>query len=49
MQQPQGGGFWAGAAQTAMGVTGSLLLANAVGSMFVGDAAPPPKDPARAR
>lgn len=40
MQQPQqGGGFLAGAAQTAMGVAGGVLLANAVGSMFGGGAA----------
>ncbi|MFV3077357.1 DUF2076 domain-containing protein [Niveispirillum fermenti] len=38
-QQPgRGGGFLAGAAQTAMGVAGGVLLANAVGSMFAGDA-----------
>lgn len=33
-QQRAGGGFLAGAAQTAMGVAGGMLLANAVGSMF---------------
>lgn len=33
-----GGGFLAGAAQTAMGVAGGMLLANAVGSMFAGGA-----------
>lgn len=39
MQQPgRGGGFLAGAAQTAMGVAGGVLLANAVGSMFAGSA-----------
>jgi len=38
---PQGapGGFLAGAAQTAMGVAGGMLLANAVVGMFAGDAA----------
>jgi hypothetical protein len=37
---PQGarGGFLAGAAQTAMGVAGGVLLANAVSGMFAGDA-----------
>lgn len=30
----QGGGFLAGAAQTAMGVAGGMLLANAIGGMF---------------
>lgn len=37
---PQGarGGFLAGAAQTAMGVAGGVLLANAVAGMFAGDA-----------
>ncbi|MFC0339413.1 DUF2076 domain-containing protein [Paracoccus niistensis] len=34
-----GGGFMAGAAQTAMGVAGGVLLGNAIGSMFAGDAA----------
>jgi hypothetical protein len=29
-----GGGFLAGAAQTALGVTGGILLGNAIGSMF---------------
>lgn len=38
MQQPQGGGFLAGAAQTAMGVAGGVLLGNAVAGMFAGDA-----------
>ena len=33
-----GGGFLAGAAQTAMGVAGGVLLGNAIGSMFAGDA-----------
>lgn len=37
MQQPQrGGGFLAGAAQTAMGVAGGMLLANAIGGMLGG-------------
>lgn len=34
-----GGGFLAGAAQTAMGVAGGVLLGNAIGSMFGGGAA----------
>lgn len=34
-----GGGFMAGAAQTAMGVAGGVLLGNAIGGMFAGDAA----------
>lgn len=39
-QQPQrGGGFLAGAAQTAMGVAGGMLLANAIGGMFGGNEA----------
>jgi uncharacterized protein len=40
-QPPQrgGGGFLAGAAQTAMGVAGGVLLGNAIGSMFGGDEA----------
>lgn len=33
-----GGGFLAGAAQTAMGVAGGVLLANMLGGMFAGDA-----------
>lgn len=33
---PQGGGFLAGAAQTAMGVAGGVLLGNAIGGMFGG-------------
>lgn len=36
---PQGGGFLAGAAQTAMGVAGGMLLANAIGGKFVADEA----------
>ncbi|MDT8854013.1 DUF2076 domain-containing protein [Paracoccaceae bacterium Fryx2] len=38
MPQGQGGGFLAGAAQTAMGVAGGVLLANAIGGMFAGPA-----------
>ncbi|WP_306753100.1 DUF2076 domain-containing protein [Paracoccus actinidiae] len=34
-----GGGFMAGAAQTAMGVAGGVLLGNTIGGMFAGDAA----------
>lgn len=44
--QPQGGGFLAGAAQTAMGVAGGMMLGNAVMGMFGGDeaqAAPAPE------
>ncbi|KRB01617.1 hypothetical protein ASD83_02710 [Devosia sp. Root685] len=49
-----GGGFLAGAAQTALGVTGGLLLGSALAGLFTGDAqaaeaeAPPepaPEDP----
>lgn len=36
---PQGGGFLAGAAQTAVGVAGGMLLGNMIGSMLAGDAA----------
>ncbi|SMQ65185.1 hypothetical protein SAMN06295905_1161 [Devosia lucknowensis] len=32
--QPQGGGFLAGAAQTALGVTGGLLLGSAIAGIF---------------
>ncbi|MTH64273.1 DUF2076 domain-containing protein [Paracoccus shanxieyensis] len=50
MQQAQGGGFLAGAAQTAMGVAGGVLLGNAIGSMFAGEASAeefmPQEDPA---
>ncbi len=47
-QQPgAGGGFLAGAAQTAMGVAGGVLLANALGGMFGSDPAQAaPVDPA---
>jgi hypothetical protein len=37
-QGRSGGGFLAGAAQTAMGVAGGVLLANMLGGMFAGDA-----------
>jgi len=50
-QQPQrGGGFLAGAAQTAMGVAGGMLLGNAVMGMFGADeaqAAEAPQEAAR--
>lgn len=36
VQQSRGGGFLAGAAQTAMGVAGGLLLGNAIAGMFGG-------------
>ena len=36
--RPSGGGFMAGAAQTAMGVAGGMLLGNAIGGMFAGPA-----------
>ncbi|WP_145105823.1 DUF2076 domain-containing protein [Cereibacter sediminicola] len=36
--QAAGGGFLAGAAQTAMGVAGGMMLANAIGGMFAGEA-----------
>jgi hypothetical protein len=35
-QQRQGGGFMAGAMQTAMGVAGGMLIGSALGSMFSG-------------
>ncbi|PZQ48335.1 MAG: DUF2076 domain-containing protein [Rhodovulum sulfidophilum] len=38
-QQGGGGGFLAGAAQTAVGVAGGVLLGNAVMGMFAGDPA----------
>lgn len=50
-----GGGFLAGAAQTALGVTGGLLLGSAIAGLFTGDAhaaeteapaEPPADDPA---
>lgn len=37
-RRPAGGGFMAGAAQTAMGVAGGVLLGNAIGSMFASPA-----------
>lgn len=37
-QSPRGGGFLAGAAQTAMGVAGGVLLGNAIAGMFGGEA-----------
>lgn len=37
--RPAGGGFLAGAAQTALGVTGGLLLGSAIAGMFAGPAA----------
>jgi len=36
--RPAGGGFLAGAAQTALGVTGGLLLGSAIASVFSGPA-----------
>jgi hypothetical protein len=38
MPQSAPGGFLAGAAQTATGVAGGMLLANAVVGMFAGEA-----------
>ena len=38
-QQPGGGGFLAGAAQTALGVTGGVLLGNAIAGMLSGNEA----------
>jgi uncharacterized protein len=38
-QQPGGGGFLAGAAQTALGVTGGVLLGNAIAGMLGGNEA----------
>lgn len=38
VQRHGGGGFLAGAAQTAMGVAGGLLLGNMIGGMLAGDA-----------
>ena len=35
-RQPGGGGFLAGAAQTALGVTGGVLLGNAIAGMLGG-------------
>jgi membrane protease subunit (stomatin/prohibitin family) len=39
MQQRTGGGFLAGAAQTAMGVAGGVLLGNAIAGMLGGNEA----------
>jgi hypothetical protein len=39
MHQRASGGFLAGAAQTAMGVAGGMLLANAIGGLFGADQA----------
>ncbi len=36
MNSPAGGGFLAGAAQTAMGVAGGILLGNMIGGLFGG-------------
>lgn len=36
--RPDGGGFLAGAAQTALGITGGLLLGSAIAGMFAGPA-----------
>jgi hypothetical protein len=38
LQQPGRGGFLAGAAQTAMGVVGGMLLGNAIAGLFGGEA-----------
>jgi uncharacterized protein len=40
-----GGGFLAGAAQTALGVTGGVLLGSAIAGMFAGDAQADEYDP----
>ena len=45
--QQQGGGFLAGAAQTAMGVAGGVLLGNAIGGMFGGSPAQATPAPAK--
>ena len=44
--RPGGGGFLAGAAQTAMGVAGGVLLGSAIGSMFGGGEAKAAEAPA---
>lgn len=46
--RPAGGGFLAGAAQTAMGVAGGVLLGNAIAGMFAGDTANAAQQPATA-
>ena len=43
--QQRGGGFLAGAAQTAMGVAGGMLLGNAIAGMLGGDEAQAAEDP----
>ncbi|MBT9370611.1 DUF2076 domain-containing protein [Rhizobium sp. CSW-27] len=45
-QPARGGGFLAGAAQTAMGVAGGVLLGNAIAGMLGGDEAQAAEDPA---
>lgn len=49
-EQRQGGGFLAGAAQTALGVTGGMLLGSAIAGLFTGgamaDEPPAPPEPA---
>lgn len=46
MQPQRGGGFLAGAAQTAMGVAGGVLLGNAIAGMFGGNEAQAAEDDA---
>lgn len=45
-QPARGGGFLAGAAQTAMGVAGGVLLGNAIAGMLGGDEAQAAEEPA---
>lgn len=45
-QPARGGGFLAGAAQTAMGVAGGVLLGNAIAGMLSGDEAQAAENPA---
>lgn len=45
-QMGQGGGFLAGAAQTALGVAGGVLLGSAIGSLFGGGGAQAAESPA---
>jgi hypothetical protein len=45
-QAGRGGGFLQGAAQTAMGVAGGMLLGSAIGSMFAGNEANAAENPA---
>ncbi len=47
-QPARGGGFLAGAAQTAMGVAGGVLLGNAIAGMLSGDEAQAAETPAAA-